>query len=127
MDLKHTLLTFITGALLMAPVAAFADHDDDRSEGTHRHGPACNHGPAPLPPPHVDRGRYEIRLVRTWVEGTSVRDWVPERCVHKPHGRIKCKGGHYVDRWVPGHFEQIEKWVWVPYAPRPGWQVSIRY
>lgn len=127
MDLKRTLLTLITGASLMAPVAVFADYDGDRYERDHRHGSSCNHGPAPLPPPYEQRGRYEIRTVRTWVEGQWVRDWVPDRCVEKRHGRIKCKGGHYVDRWVPGRYELLEKWVWVPYAPRPGWQVSVRY
>ena len=128
MDLRRTLLTVITGAALIAPAAAFADDDDDRdrAERFHRHGPSCSHGPTPLPPPHAARGRYEIRVVRTWVEGRLAREWIPERCVQKPHGRTKCKGGHYVERWVPGHYEQLEKWVWVPYAPRLGWQVSIR-
>ena len=126
MDLRHTVLSVIAGGLLMAPVAAFADHDDDRAEFNHRHGPSCSHGPAPLPP-RAERGRYEIRIIRNWVEGKWVRDWVPGRCVEKRHGRVKCKGGHYVDRWVPGYFDNVEKWVWVPYAPRPGWQVSVRY
>jgi hypothetical protein len=128
MDLKQSLLALAASASLIAPTAAFADHDDDRARWTeHRHSGSCRHSPMPAPPPgSVHSGRYEIRTVQKWVEGRSVREWVPESCVHKRHGRVKCRGGYYVDRWLPGHYEQVEKWVWVPYLPRPGWQVSIR-
>ena len=126
MDLRHTVLSVLAGAMLISPVAAFADHDDDRDEFTHQHGPSCHHPPLPPPPARADRGRYEIRIVRTWVDGKWVRDWVPGYCMEKRHGRVKCQGGYYVDRWVPGYYDQVEKWVWVPYALRPGWQVSIR-
>ena len=127
MDLKQTVLSLFAGVMLISPAAALAEHDDDRNELSHRHGPSCNHPAPPAPPVGGERGRYEIRLVRTWVEGKLVRDWVPGQCVEKRHGRVKCRNGYYADRWVPGHFEQLEKWVWVPYAPRPGWQVSVRY
>ena len=128
MDLKHSLFTLLTGAALIAPAAAFADHDDDREWWVdHQHTSSCHHTPMPPPPPGVQPGRYEIRTLQQWVEGRWVRDWVPQSCEYKHHGRVKCRGGYYVDRWLPGHYEQVEKWVWVPYSPRPGWQVSVRY
>jgi hypothetical protein len=128
MDLKHGILTLVTSVALIVPAAAFADHDDDRKEWReHRHTSSCHHPPMPAPPPgRVQPGRYEIRIVQNWVAGQWARDWVPQSCVNKRHGRVKCRGGYYVDRWVPGHYEQVEKWVWAPYPPRPGWQVSIR-
>jgi len=130
MDLKHSLLALAASAALIAPAVAFADHDDNDGRerwSEHRHTSACHHAPMPAPPPgSVRSGRYEIRTVQNWVGGRWVRDWVPQSCVQRRHGKVKCRDGYYVDRWLPGHYEQVEKWVWVPYAPRPGWQVSIR-
>lgn len=59
-------------------------------------------------------------MEQVWVDGFWTKDYVPERCVRRGrHGRkVKCVSAHYVDRWEPGRYEQVEKWVWVPYAPR---------
>jgi hypothetical protein len=132
MDLKATILSIFTGAALIAPTAAFADHDDrrdgrgDRREyhSAHRHSADCEHRPA-APPVNAGRGRYELRAVSTWIEGQWLRDYVPGSCVQKRH-RVKCTDGHYVDRWVPAHYAETQQWVWVSY-PRVGWNVSVRF
>lgn len=150
MNMKTLLLSLGAGAFLLSPAIAFADDDDrrDRHDRTdrhsqyqhpagavnpygqhHVHGSGCYHAPAPQPPPSSQpRGRYELRTVQQWVEGRWVRDWVPERCVYKGRKRhkMKCTEGHYVDRWVPGYYDDVEQWVWVENT-RPGWQVSMRW
>lgn len=128
MDLKKSLLSILASAALVAPAAAFAEHDEwrdrDRDRHEHRHSEYCEHRPAP----RDAHGRYELRTISNWVEGRWVRDYVPGKCVQRGrHGRVKCREGHYVDRWVPGYYEETQQWVWVPYVRRPGWQVSVRY
>lgn len=104
--------------------------DDRRGHGggngyveVHVHGSACNHGPAPLPPPKA-RGRYELQTVNRYVEGRHERVWVPEVCKERQrrHSRVtKCRGGYYEDRWVPARYEQVQEWVWVSHGYNGGW------
>lgn len=150
MHLKKLLMSLGAGAFLLSPAIALADHDDDDRRwrdrddrysqpqhpagvvdpyggSSHVHGSSCQHAPQP-PPSSQASGRYEVRTVQQWVEGRWVRDYVPETCVSKGRrGRkMKCRGAHYVDRWVPGYYDNVQQWVWVPNT-RPGWQVSMRW
>jgi hypothetical protein len=80
----------------------------------HVHTGACRHGPRPTPPQH-QQGRYELRTVQQWVAGRYEQVWVPEQCHYKPRrGVTKCRGGYYDQRWVDGHYQNVEQWVWVP-------------
>lgn len=80
----------------------------------HVHTGACRHGPQPTPP-QQQQGRYELRTVQQWVPGRYEQVWVPEQCHYKPRrGVTKCRGGYYDQRWVEGHYENVEQWVWVP-------------
>lgn len=137
MDLKRSLISIALSAAMFAPAAALADDRYDRSDrydrNEHHHSNSCGHMPAPPPGSSQGDGRYEIRTVSQWVEGRYVREWVPEQCVtkEKRHGwrhRVKtvCSPGYYTDRWIDGHYENVEQWVWVP-ARRPGFRVSMRF
>ncbi|MBX5481098.1 MAG: hypothetical protein IRZ16_04500 [Myxococcaceae bacterium] len=112
MDLKRKILGVAMAAAMFVPAAAFA-HD----WGVHHHSASCTHGPMPAARPG---GHYEVRTVQTWVDGRWVQDYVPERCVtrHKGrHGRrtvTSCTPAHYMKRWVDGHYENREEWVFVP-------------
>lgn len=109
----------------------YDDRRDDRNHGggngyveVHVHGASCHHGPAPRPPPQA-RGRYELQTVNRYVDGRYERVWVPEVCKERHHRRghvTKCKGGYYDQRWVPGHYEPVQEWVWVSYGHDGGWR-----
>ncbi len=140
---RITSALFVIGAVAL-PSAALADgrfgkrndnHRDGRHgdyRGGHRGGGAHIEVRVPRPPrpPGRSGGRYELHTVSRWVDGHYVKDWVPERC-HEVrrrgprHKRMHCEGGYYTDRFVPGHYQQVEEWVWVPAPRRPHWQVSV--
>lgn len=67
------------------------------------------------PPPQNQQGRYELRNVQQWVQGRYEQVWVPQDCRNGRWGRTKCTGGYYDQRWVEGHYETAQQWVWVPY------------
>lgn len=138
MNLKSGILSLLTSALvgtvLFGAGAASADdwaeqrrgehRDDDRRDGrpslvsVHVHGPGCHHGPAPAPRPD---GRYELRTTQRWVSGYQDRVWVPEVCRTKEKRHMRktvCRGGYYETRYVEGHYEPVEEWVWVANPPR---------
>jgi hypothetical protein len=72
------------------------------------------HGPRPTPPRN-QQGSYELRNVQQWVAGRYEQVWVPQDCrSHGRSGRSKCTGGYYDQRWVEGHYETVQQWVWVP-------------
>jgi hypothetical protein len=121
---RRLIVSLLTLGAMAFPTAALADHPPP---------PPGGHGwtqPRPPPPPiPQNRGRYELRTVDRWVEGYYVSEWVPEQCIqvrrHGPrHKRVRCEPGYDSQRWVPGHYQQVEEWVWVP-APRPQWHVSV--
>lgn len=142
MNTKPALLSLVLGAALLVPAAARAD--DDRDEwrrrdarvSVHVHTRDCND--APRPPagdPQYASGHYELRTVNQWVPGYSERVWVEGSCrtKHKRHGSVtRCRDGYYDERWVDGHYEQRQDWVWVADArpaprPRPGITVTARF
>lgn len=106
------------------------DDDDERTRRfleVHVHTGACHHGQAPRP---VDsRGRYALQTVQRWVPARYEQVWVPEQCYERGHGRgrghghgrggeTRCRGGYYEQRMVPGRYETVQEWVWVPYGGR---------
>ncbi len=116
MNLKSNLLSLSLLASALTPAAALADHDARPRVEVHVHDASCGHVPPGQPTRH---GRYELRTVRKWVDGYWTQVWVPERCKVKEHHhwrKVKCKGGHYDRRWVPGRYETVQEWVWVPYG-----------
>jgi hypothetical protein len=77
----------------------------------------------PPPPPARQNGRYELRQVQKWVAGHYAQVWVGQDCSDQSRRYIrKCEPGHYEQRWVPGHYEQAEEWVWVPGVRRGGYR-----
>lgn len=64
-------------------------------------------------------GRYEMRSVQRWVEGSYRSVFVPRTCEVVRRGAYRgratevCRGGGYQQQWVPGHYENVQDWVWV--------------
>jgi hypothetical protein len=108
MNLKNTLIS-VAMVLSLAPAAAFADHV---------HSENCRHDAdyRPMPQTYENQGRYELRTVKKWVEGYWDQQWVPQQCVTRGrwHQVTKCRGGGSERRWIPGHYEATQEWVWVP-------------
>ena len=70
-------------------------------------------------------GRYELRGFQQWVQGGYQQVWVPEQCTTRMRQRgwwrqaaNVCVPAHYEQRMAPGHYETVQKWVWVPYSFR---------
>ena len=110
-------------------------NDHDRQYGRpaygHVHSSDCRHGTQPAPPQN-QQGRYELRQVQQWVPGRYEQVWVPQDCRYKPRwGTTKCRGGYYDQRWVEGHYQVAEQWVWVPYrwnrGTGPEWGTPVNY
>jgi hypothetical protein len=111
MSLKRTLIGMALSLTTFLPTAALA----------HEHGGRYPHGASGVP---SNPGRYEPRTVSRWVPGGYVSTWVPESCGRGwRHRRPYCAPAHYEQRWMQGHYEQVQTWVWVP-AYTPG--VSFR-
>ena len=116
-------------ALSMLSTAAFADD--------------CDHGAPPAPPSgtaygvgfdrgyqnadyrygdddgfaHSNRGRgqYVLQNVQRWVSGGTQQIWVNGFCHRPPFSPVQiCTQGHYETRELPGHYETVQQWVWVP-------------
>jgi hypothetical protein len=128
MAIKSVVASLVLGMVAFGSTAAQAGEVEVgfRVGGVqvHVHGDSCRHGPAPLPPPQA-RGRYEMQTVSRWVEGGYEQVWVPEVCEtrHRRYKRVtRCTGGYYEQRQLAGHYEQVQEWVWVPYAQDDGWR-----
>lgn len=135
MKTRNRIIGLILGAALFAPAAAFArdhghrgDHErrerHERYESRHdrydRHWEYRDYRRVPPPPPNA-RGSYQWQTVSTWVDGGWDQQYVPAGCEIRPFtGRQRCWEAHYDRRWVPGHYENIQQWVWVGYSH--GWR-----
>ena len=126
MNLKKMLVPAALIAVL-APLAAFAEHDDYAGYGNNEPAQvASQYARRPMPPTHESQGRYEMRTTQQWVPGQYTQVWVPEQCVSRQRGwgtRVRCRPGFYDQRWTPGHYVSAQQWVWVPFnhppAPHP--------
>jgi len=126
MDLKKMLLPI---ALLssLAPLASFADPDRpfgyDRSSGYGGYERSPHDGwREDSWRNREDRGHYQLRTVQQWVPGRYEQTWVPQQCWTRPRWggeAIKCRGGFYASRWIPGHYEAVQSTVWVPFHGYP--------
>ncbi|MEW5742484.1 MAG: hypothetical protein AB1938_26435 [Myxococcota bacterium] len=120
--MKRTLSGLLLAAAMVGATAARAD---DCDLGGQYHAAAAITAQRPPPPLIAPRqhGRYELRTVQRWVEGTSTQVWVEGRCVTKRHGRhgrfehTRCLPGRYETVTTPGHYESRQEWVWVAYTP----------
>ena len=64
-------------------------------------------------------GGYELQTRSQWVPGGTTQVWVPGFCHRPPFSPIQvCAQGHYETRALPGHYEQVQEWVWVPHGGR---------
>ncbi|MCC6333693.1 MAG: hypothetical protein IT380_06870 [Myxococcales bacterium] len=123
--MKRTLLGLVLAAATMGATAARADDDCYGNTPSSYHPAAAVTSQRPPPPLIAPRqhGRYELRAVQRWVEGTTTQVWVEGRCVTKRHGRhgyaqhTRCLPGRYEAVTTPGHYEARQEWVWVAYSP----------
>ncbi|SEU37537.1 hypothetical protein [Stigmatella erecta] len=128
MALKSSIFSLALGTLLLgssalaqeaqrvAPGAAEPQLQAQGFRGGHGpgHGGPSHHGPRPSRPSGQE-GRYELQTVQVWSQGRYEQVWVPEQCHSRPRRGVKhCEGGYYQQQWVPGRYETVEKWVWVP-------------
>jgi len=114
-----TLLTAV--AVLLTASLSFADgwgeerfeRHEDRFE--HRH-----HHRRPEMPAFRAGGHYEWRVVSQWVEARYDQVYVPPRCTLMYGVRNVCTAPTYRQVYRPGHYENVEQWVWVAdfYRPR---------
>ncbi|MHB8874639.1 MAG: hypothetical protein ACYC8T_13200 [Myxococcaceae bacterium] len=130
MSLKNKLIALALGLAALAPAAANAEHNrwgndrdrkhdrDDRNRRDHSHDQGCHHEATPAVDPQAG-GRYELRTVQTWVQASYEEVWVPRTCTVRPfRHRVVCTGGFYEQQLQPGHFENVQEYVWVPdYRP----------
>jgi hypothetical protein len=124
MALKTGIFSLALGALLLGSTAQADDtqiqlqwgSNDTQAESQGVHGGYGRGHYRPQPaPPRNQQGRYELKLVQQWVAGRYEQVWVPEQCSYKPYRRAQqCRPGYYDRRWVAGHYETVEQWVWVP-------------
>jgi hypothetical protein len=119
MALKTGLSLLALGALFLGSAASAAPQ-----AAQHAASPAPQtqnlraHRPQPAPPAH-QQGRYELQSVKTWVPGYTEKVWVRRECQPLPrHRGERCEGGYYQQRQVPGHYETVQEWVWVPAPAR---------
>ncbi|MDY7225893.1 hypothetical protein [Hyalangium rubrum] len=131
MALKTGFFSLALGALLLGSTAQAADAQAEHSasgvgaqtqslRGSHGNGNRYRN-PRPSPPAN-QQGRYELKVVQKWVPARYEQVWVPQECKYKPRrNTTKCEGGYYEQRQVPGHYEQVEEWVWVPASRYGRW------
>ncbi|SET57510.1 hypothetical protein [Stigmatella erecta] len=126
MALKTGLSLLALGALFLGSAAHAAPQASQHAaspatQSQHLRG----RRPQPAPPANA-QGRYELKSVKQWVPGYTEKVWVQRECRHSQHRRgERCEGGYYQQRQVPGHYETVEEWVWVPAPSRrpqgPAW------
>ena len=120
--------------LSMVPLAARADDYGQQysqyAQPTYAQPQYQQPGIAVGEPAPIDRrgdrtGRYELRTVQRFVQGQYQQTWVPEQCSLRERQRgwyrqaaQVCVPAHYEQRWMPGHYESAQQWVWVPFEGR---------
>ncbi|WP_224372567.1 hypothetical protein [Hyalangium versicolor] len=124
MDLKTGIFSLALGSLLIGSAARADDmHTATAAQEIQTQAFAYN-GQArrsPQPPaPRNQQGRYELKRVQQFVAGRYEKVWVADKCRFVARGGT-CNSGHYEQKWVAGHYETVEQWVWVPAQHRgPG-------
>ncbi len=126
--MKTNLIALAVAATTLTSFAAFADDwdDDDDREGEVNlavgwNEPPCDHEAAPAP--RAD-GRYELRNSQRWVAERYEQVTV-QQCVEKHHGGWKHHFTQQVcypmtqTRLVPGYYQTVQEWVFVPAPPPP--------
>ncbi|MBK7864972.1 MAG: hypothetical protein IPJ65_41515 [Archangiaceae bacterium] len=114
--------TLLAGSLALSLFSTAALADD------------CDRG-APQPPPgaaygvghqdptfrqgelrsHRGPGAYQLQTTQRWVQGGTQQYWVNGFCHRPPFSPVRvCTAGHYETRQLPGHYENVQQWVWVP-------------
>jgi hypothetical protein len=83
----------------------------------YNHNGSSRRSPQPQAPRN-SQGRYELKRVQQFIPGHYEQAWVKQECRFIRSGDT-CPAGYYEQRWVPGHYETVEQWVWVP-AQRRG-------
>jgi hypothetical protein len=64
---------------------------------------------------HRGHGQYVLETQQQWVPGATTQVWVAGQCHRVPFSPIQaCTPGHYETEQLPGHYENVQQWVWVP-------------
>jgi hypothetical protein len=119
-------MTMVGAALTlsMVPLAARADgYSQQYNQPTYAQPGIAVGEPCPTDRQGERTGRYERQTVQRFVQGRYEQVWVPEQCSMrerqrgwwKQAGQV-CVPAHYDQRWVPGHSESVQQWVWVPFG-----------
>lgn len=116
MALKSSIFSLALGTLLLGSSALAQEAQGFRGGQGPGYGAPSHHHPRPSRPsrPSGQEGRYELQTVQVWSPGRYEQVWVPEQCHYRPRRGKHCEGGYYQQQWVPGRYETVEKWVWVP-------------
>ena len=124
MNLRNRALLILGCALLLAPLASFADPLPPPAEpvAVQDFGPRYE----PTYPQYTPQqpGHYELRAVSQWIPGSVQQVFVPGSCWGRRRWwRRICGPAQYERRWTPGHYQTVRQWIWVanaaPVAPPP--------
>ena len=121
-SMKTNLIGLAVAATALTSFAAFADHDDWE--------PGCDHEASavnvPAPAPRAD-GRYELRTTQRWVperyEEVTVQQCRESHGWNRHFRRQVCYPVTQT-RLVPGSYQTVQEWVWVPAWPQQQQQYS---
>jgi hypothetical protein len=126
-SMKTNLIGLAVAATALTSFSAFAnDWDDGRVHVSVGVGqPPCDdaHAAAPvvLPAPAArPGGRYELRDTQRWIPERYEQVTVQE-CRQPRHGNWNRHAKHCwpvtTTRLVPGYYQTVQEWVWVPHYP----------
>ena len=137
--MKTNLIGLALAAVSLTSFAAFADDwdDDDGNDngvqvsvGWNQNAPCdYDHEAVPVfinqaPPPRAD-GRYEQRSSQRWIPARYEQVTVQQCVEHHRHGGWKQNRSETQcfpvtqTRLVPGYYQTVQEWVFVPYPPPP--------
>lgn len=131
--MKTNLLGLAVAAATLTSFAAFADDWDDDdgvsvsigwAHPSHADDMPCTCGTHEAAPVEAqDNGRYELRDTQKWIPA-RYEQVVVQQCVEKRHhghrNHWKSQRCFPVTqtRTVPGYYENVQEWVWVPTYPQ---------